>query len=88
MPKVPCRGTRQNEAKVQNRRFWQRADIAPLQKLIFFKKSSKIINSPQNNTYNFCRDNAPRPSTLAWRIPWTEEPGGLQSMGSLRVGDD
>ena len=27
-------------------------------------------------------------STLAWRIPWTEEPGGLQSMGSLRVGDD
>ena len=25
-------------------------------------------------------------STLAWRIPWTEEPGGLQSMGSLRVG--
>ena len=25
-------------------------------------------------------------STLAWKIPWTEEPGGLQSMGSLRVG--
>ena len=24
-------------------------------------------------------------SILAWRIPWTEEPGGLQSMGSLRV---
>ena len=24
----------------------------------------------------------------AWRIPWTEEPGGLQSMGSLRVGHD
>ena len=24
------------------------------------------------------------PSILAWRIPWTEEPGGLQSMGSLR----
>ena len=27
-------------------------------------------------------------STLAWQIPWTEEPGGLQSMGSLRVGHD
>ena len=26
-------------------------------------------------------------SILAWRIPWTEEPGGLQSMGSQRVGD-
>ena len=25
---------------------------------------------------------------LAWKIPWTEEPGGLQSMGSQRVGDD
>ena len=29
---------------------------------------------------------APHFSSLAWRIPWTEEPGGLQSMGSLRVG--
>ena len=28
------------------------------------------------------------PSILAWRIPWTEEPGGLQSMGSQRVGHD
>ena len=29
------------------------------------------------------------PSTiLAWKIPWTEEPGGLQSMGSQRVGHD
>ena len=27
-------------------------------------------------------------SILAWRIPWTEEPGGQQSMGSLRVGHD
>ena len=28
------------------------------------------------------------PSTLAWKIPWTEEPGGLQFMGSLGVGHD
>ena len=27
-------------------------------------------------------------SVPAWRIPWTEEPGGLQSMGSQRVGHD
>ena len=26
----------------------------------------------------------PHSSTLAWKIPWTEEPGGLQSMGSLK----
>ena len=25
---------------------------------------------------------------LAWRIPWSEEPGGLQSLGSYRVGHD
>ena len=31
---------------------------------------------------------APHSSTLAWKILWTEEPGGLQSKGSLRVGHD
>ena len=31
---------------------------------------------------------APRSSTLAWKIPWTEEPLTLQSLGSLRVGQD
>ena len=31
---------------------------------------------------------APHSSTLVWKIPWMEEPGGLQSMGLLRVGHD
>ena len=31
---------------------------------------------------------APHSSTLAWKIPWAEEPGRLQSMGSLRAGHD
>jgi len=31
---------------------------------------------------------APHSSTLAWKIPWMEEPDGLQSMGLLRVGHD
>ena len=31
---------------------------------------------------------APHSSTLAWKIPWMEELGGLQSMGSIRVGHD
>ena len=31
---------------------------------------------------------AARSSVLAWRIPWMEEPGGLQSMGWQRVGHD
>ena len=31
---------------------------------------------------------APHSSTLAWKIPWMEEPGRLQSMGSIKVGHD
>ena len=52
-----------------------------------------------DHTYTLCLNNnscacflekamAPHSSTLAWKIPWMEEPGRLQSMGSLRVGYD
>ena len=34
------------------------------------------------------KEMATRSSTLAWKIPWTKEPGGLQSMGLQRVGHD
>ena len=34
------------------------------------------------------KEMATHSSTLAWKIPWTEEPGRIQSMGSLRVGHD
>ena len=34
------------------------------------------------------KEMATHSSTLAWKIPWMEEPGRLQSMGSLRVGHD
>ena len=34
------------------------------------------------------KEMATHSSILAWRIPWTEEPGGLQSTGSPRVGHD
>ena len=34
------------------------------------------------------KETATHSSTLAWKIPWTEEPGRLQSMGSQRVGHD
>ena len=51
-----------------------------------FIKDSEVLN------YNYLpyleKAMAPHSSTLAWQIPWTEEPGGLQSMGSLRVGHD
>ena len=37
------------------------------------------------NTLYLEKAMAPHSSTLAWKIPWTEEPGMLQSMGSQRV---
>ena len=46
---------------------------------MFFK--CKLITNPEKAM-------APHSSTLAWKIPWMEEPGGLQSMGSLKVGHD
>ena len=47
----------------------------------------KIARRNINNLrYAMEKAMAPHSSTLAWKIPWTEEPGGLQSMGSLGVG--
>ena len=42
------------------------------------------------NQYNILLEKAmvSHSRTLAWRIPWMEEPGGLQSLGSLKVGHD
>ena len=42
----------------------------------------------QQHLLNNLKAMAPHSSTLAWKIPLTEEPGRLQSMGSLRVGHD
>ena len=53
-----------------------------------------VLSSYGSTTFNagyyYCLEEAmaPHSSTLAWKIPWVEEPGGLQSMGSLRVGHD
>ena len=51
-------------------------------------KDTDWLNGYKNNIYMLSRlimekAMAPHSSTLAWKIPWTEEPGGLQSMGSL-----
>ena len=42
--------------------------------------------NPWVREYPLENEMAPHASILAWRIPWTEEPGGLQSMESARVG--
>ena len=49
---------------------------------------NEISQTEENNYYILTHTMAPHSSTLAWRLPWTEEPGGLQSMGLLRVGHD
>ena len=48
------------------------------------------VHSMSRQLYNDMLDKAmaPHSSTLAWRIPWMEEPGRLQSMRSLGVGPD
>ena len=61
------------------------------------KKYNKPVNITKRNRLTDTKNKvvvtrekamAPHSSTLAWRIPWMEEPGRLQSMGSLRVGHD
>ena len=46
-----------------------------------------VPSHPQRH-YQTGKAMAPHPSALAWKIQWTEEPGGLLSMGSHRVGHD
>ena len=51
-----------------------------------FPVIKKIIH--RDITYSTEKAMAPHSSTLAWKIPWMEEPGRMQSMGSLRVRHD
>ena len=43
---------------------------------------------PLGREFPLEKEMAPHSSTLTWKIPWTEEPGRLQSMGSQRVRHD
>ena len=66
------------------------------QSLIFFFTVSIILPFPKCHVIEIIqcvaslteKAMAPHCTTLAWKIPWTEEPGRLQSMGSYRVGHD
>ena len=55
-----------------------------------YKIKLKMVSKPKYK--NACmlteKAMAPHSSTLPWKIPWMEEPGGLQSMGSPRVRQD
>ena len=53
-----------------------------------FRKGRGIRDQIANISGSSEKAIATHSSTLAWKIPWMEEPGRLQSMGSLRVGHD
>ena len=55
--------------------------------LVLYSRSLWIIYFIYSSTY-MEKAMAPHSSTLAWKIPWMEEPDRLQSMGSLRVRHD
>ena len=44
-----------------------------------------VINIPNEDSIPLEKEMATHSSVLAWRIPWTEEPGGLESMGSQEL---
>ena len=65
------------------------AKIQYLMEVFFYKGT--LLRTSSNYHFVFVTSEkamAPHSSTLAWKIPWIEEPGRLQSMGSLRVGHD
>ena len=58
-------------------------EAVPLQSFLLKKMQKYIyVADPSEKAL------APHSSNLAWKIPWVEEPGRLQSMGSFRVGHD
>ena len=66
------------------------ADAKDAAKEMNGKVSPNHVCSSFNTIYRFLLEKAMAPdsSTLAWKIPWVEEPGGLQSVGLQRVGHD
>ena len=54
--------------------------------LLSHEKEHNWVHSSEAGEPRTYYSMAPHSNTLAWKIPWMEEPGGLQSMGSLRVG--
>ena len=70
--------------------YWSIADwvslMAQMVKRLPETRETRVLSLGQE--YPLEKAMAPHSSTLAWKIPWTEEPGRLQPMGSRRVGHD
>ena len=57
-------------------------------KLLIVIESAEVIGIVKGYVREMKKEMANHSSILAWKIPWTKEPGGLQSMASQRVGHD
>ena len=66
----------------------ENGDKAKINKQIYPWTSMSAYNFKALSKIKTEKAMAPHSSTLAWKIPWTEEPGRLQSLGSLRVRHD
>ena len=60
--------------------------VAQTVKCLFTMLETRVRSLGQEDPLE--KEMAPHSSTLAWKIPWTEEPGRPQSLGSQRVGHD
>ena len=67
---------------------WKRSVFIPIPKRGNAKDCSNFCTIALISHVSTEKAMAPHSSILAWKIPWTEEPGGLQSMRSRRVGHD
>ena len=67
---------------------WKRSVFIPIPKKGNAKECSNCHTIALISHARMEKAMAPHSSTLAWKIPWMEEPGRLQSMGLLRVGHD
>ena len=67
---------------------WKRSVFILIPKKDNAKECSNYLTIALISQASMEKAMAPHSSTLAWKIPWTEEPGRLQSMGSLRVRHD
>ena len=65
---------------------WKKSVFIPIPKKRNAKECSNYCTIALISHTSMGKEMAPHSSTLAWKIPWMEEPGRLQSMGWLRVG--
>ena len=82
---------KQKQPKIRGRSFKKQNYTGPIKAAVHGVGKSRTWLSDFTFTFHFHaleKEMATHSSVLAWKIPWTEEPGRLQSMGSGRVGHD